>query len=426
MTKSKRNENENATPDPNPNSKKRNENENATPDPNPNSQKRNENENATPDPNPNSKKRYVSPYFNHPPGKNIVVLPKSNENENATPDPNPFSKWRYVSPYFNHPPVKNIVVNENANATPDPNPFSKKRYVSPYFNHPPRKNIVVLSKSNKNENATPDPNLNSNKRYISPYFNHTPGKNIVVLPKSSVNENATPDPNLSSKKRYVSPYFNHPPDKNIIVLPKGIEIGNKTGSHIIVQRKPVKLKPELRSDAYKRKSPDNTWEPPVSPGLRLLQHDHAWDPWRVLVICMLLNKTNGVQMLGFPQQLTLLLGYRMGVCLVLVGFTIVKPILEQLFNLCPDAKSCIQVEKVEIEHVIRSLGLQRKRAKSLKYLSEDYLNGSWTHVTQLHGVGKYAGDAYAIFCTGEWKNVTPTDKELVRYWNYLWSIEHTL
>ncbi|WZZ65981.1 hypothetical protein YC2023_077351 [Brassica napus] len=50
-------------------------------------------------------------------------------------------------------------------------------------------------------------------------------------------------------------------------------------------------------EAYLRKPPDNTWVPPRSP-CNLLQEDHWHDPWRVLIICMLLNKTCGAQRAG--------------------------------------------------------------------------------------------------------------------------------
>lgn len=56
---------------------------------------------------------------------------------------------------------------------------------------------------------------------------------------------------------------------------------------------------------------------------------------------------------------------------------------------------------------------------AIQRLSREYLLGSWTHVTDLTGVGKYAADAYAIFCTGKWERVRPCDKELVRYWRQL-------
>ncbi|KAL2474309.1 DNA glycosylase superfamily protein [Abeliophyllum distichum] len=128
-------------------------------------------------------------------------------------------------------------------------------------------------------------------------------------------------------------------------------------------------------EAYKRRTPDNMWKPPRSP-YNLLQEDHAFDPWRVLVICILLNVTTGRQ-------------------------------------------SATVVDKEDIEKVIRSLGLFRKRAVGIQHFSRAYLEEKWTHVTQLPGIGKYAADAYAIFCTGKWDLVRPWDHMLIKYWEFL-------
>ena len=76
----------------------------------------------------------------------------------------------------------------------------------------------------------------------------------------------------------------------------------------------------------------------------------------------------------------------------------VKKVISDLFNLCPDAKSCTQVATEEIEKIIKSLGLQKKRSMMLQRFSQEYLDGSWTHVTQLHGVGKYAILSSFCFC----------------------------
>ncbi|KAL6319129.1 hypothetical protein AAG906_011209 [Vitis piasezkii] len=53
--------------------------------------------------------------------------------------------------------------------------------------------------------------------------------------------------------------------------------------------------------AYRRKSPDNNWKPPPS-HFHLLQEDHYHDPWRVMVICMLLNCTSGLQWAVEPRS----------------------------------------------------------------------------------------------------------------------------
>lgn len=157
-----------------------------------------------------------------------------------------------------------------------------------------------------------------------------------------------------------------------------------------------KNKPKLTAaqkldEAYQRRSPDNPWKPPRS-HYKLLQEDHAHDPWRVLVICKLLNVTTGRQ---------------------------VKQVLSNFFKLCSNAKDATEVATEEIEKVIKSLGLRRRRARDIQRLSEEYLKEDWTHVTKLYGVGKYAADAYAIFCTGKWDRVNPDDHMLTKYWQFL-------
>ncbi|GAB4831595.1 Methyl-CpG-binding domain protein 4-like protein [Ancistrocladus abbreviatus] len=97
----------------------------------------------------------------------------------------------------------------------------------------------------------------------------------------------------------------------------------------------------------------------------------------------------------------------------------VREVLWNLFKLCPDAKTAVDIDTMEIERVIRSLGLQRKRAAMIQRFSREYMSDDWTHVTQLHGVGKYAADAYAIFCTGMWSQVKPNDHMLNYYWKFL-------
>ncbi|XP_011009513.1 PREDICTED: methyl-CpG-binding domain protein 4-like [Populus euphratica] len=165
------------------------------------------------------------------------------------------------------------------------------------------------------------------------------------------------------------------------------------------KRSPRLTAAQMRDVAYLRRRPNNRWIPPKSPH-ELLQENHYHDPWRVLVICMLLNCTSGGQ---------------------------VRPILNDFFTLCPDAKTTTNVDQKEIAHLTHSLGFKNMRAEKIKRLSEIYLEEDWTHVTFLPGVGKYAADAYAIFCTGRWDRVVPEDHMLTRYWEFLrkgrWIIE---
>ncbi|MCO5566935.1 hypothetical protein L7F22_020618 [Adiantum nelumboides] len=136
---------------------------------------------------------------------------------------------------------------------------------------------------------------------------------------------------------------------------------------------------------------NKAWVPPVSVHA-LIQEELYKDPWKVLVACMLLNKTSGKQM---------------------------RQIIWDLFDLCPTPEAAVVVETSQIENVIWHLRLQKKRASMIQKFSDDYLGKDWTNVGQLHGIGKYATDAYAIFCEGRWQEVKPEDHKLVDYWKYL-------
>jgi methyl-CpG-binding domain protein 4 len=130
--------------------------------------------------------------------------------------------------------------------------------------------------------------------------------------------------------------------------------------------------------------------PPPSP-YGLLQEAVFYDPWRVLVVCVLLNKTTCLQ---------------------------VRTVVSQLFVICPTAEAAALADVESIRRVIAPLGLV-KRAEGIISLSAAYLTTSWVRVTELPFVGKYASDAYALFCSGAWRDVEPDDKELVRYHAFL-------
>ncbi|CAN0883853.1 Methyl-CpG-binding domain protein 4-like protein [Linum grandiflorum] len=183
---------------------------------------------------------------------------------------------------------------------------------------------------------------------------------------------------------------------------KGSSSSNRKSVKSMIEKKKRKnglSASEKRNEAYRRKGPDNLWKPPRSVH-GLLQEEHAHDPWRVLVICMLLNRTTGDQ----PNW---------------NGKWQVRGVLDEFFMLCPDAKTARETDEEEIQKVIQGLGLYRKRAKMIRRFSDEFLQEEWTYVTKLHGVGKYAADAYAIFCTGMWNHVIPCDHKLNDYWNFL-------
>lgn len=96
-----------------------------------------------------------------------------------------------------------------------------------------------------------------------------------------------------------------------------------------------------------------------------------------------------------------------------------EPVVEVIFQRWPDAKSLSEADEAELTEVIRSLGMWKKRVNTLKKMSDQYRRGEWSDVIQLHGVGKYASDAYRIFVLGEWQSVQPNDHALNDYHNFL-------
>jgi len=64
------------------------------------------------------------------------------------------------------------------------------------------------------------------------------------------------------------------------------------------------------------------------------------------------------------------------------------------------------------------LGCQRVKAKRIQRFSRAYVEEEWTYITELCGIGKYAADAYAIFCAGRATEVVPEDHKLVLYWKF--------
>ncbi|XP_028077077.1 uncharacterized protein LOC114279090 isoform X1 [Camellia sinensis] len=317
-----------------------------------------------------------------------------------------------------HPHSEKVIIKENRDVEDNKQKRTESSFVA-------KKKIDPFSSTNmkggeENLNETVSEKISSKKirkdekgkkkahekvRVVSSYFNTSTGKQVmpdeekhlkIKFPKQCMKKCPT-EVGISHFFHNVSPMEeeNAISDSSesrteCIVLPK------KAQRAALV--KPVLSAAEKRDEAYKRRTPDNTWKPPRSP-FSLLQEDHAHDPWRVLVICMLLNRTTGVQ---------------------------AGQVISELFSLCPNAKTALEVATEEIEKVIQTLGLQRKRAVMLHRFSQEYLGECWTHVTQLHGVGKYAADAYAIFCTGKWDRVRPTDRMLNKYWSFLCSNRATM
>jgi methyl-CpG-binding domain protein 4 len=135
-----------------------------------------------------------------------------------------------------------------------------------------------------------------------------------------------------------------------------------------------------------------TFVPPVSP-YGLLEEELYDNPWKLLIGCLLLNKTSANQVRG---------------------------VIWDLFALIPTPEAAAALEDTsEIEKIIQPLGLFRKRAVAIKKMSVDYLEKQWRDPKELFNLGQYAADAYFIFCRGMWRDVYPEDKDLKRYRDWL-------
>ncbi|KAJ7631074.1 DNA glycosylase [Roridomyces roridus] len=145
------------------------------------------------------------------------------------------------------------------------------------------------------------------------------------------------------------------------------------------------------------------------------------DPWKLLIAVTLLNKTSG---------------------------KLAIPIFHTLLQAYPTPLLLSQAEEFDLITTLRPLGTQNIRAKRLISLSRVYLQDPpsrrdarpsraagppisprkrakypHTPISHLPGAGAYALDSYRIFCSDEWKDVLPSDKELIKYLKWKWAVD---
>ncbi len=137
------------------------------------------------------------------------------------------------------------------------------------------------------------------------------------------------------------------------------------------------------------------WIPPKSPHT-LLQEQLWQDPWKIFVCCIFCNLT---------KRLT------------------AEPYFWKVLQRWSTPEELADADYDELVDLIQPLGLSQRRAKALKQMSYEYTHKDWKDDPKtLYGIGKYASDAYMIFCKGKWRETDPKDGALVNYKNYLLSI----
>lgn len=94
----------------------------------------------------------------------------------------------------------------------------------------------------------------------------------------------------------------------------------------------------------------------------------------------------------------------------------VKQVLPYFLERFPTPESVVRSRIIDIEEIIKPLGMYKVRAKRIYRMSIDYLTWDKKNAKMLYGIGKYGSDSYEIFFKNNF-NVEPTDKELKRYLN---------
>jgi len=100
----------------------------------------------------------------------------------------------------------------------------------------------------------------------------------------------------------------------------------------------------------------------------------------------------------------------------------VRNVIYKLFLKYPKPRDMITSadQIAEISSIIRPLGLI-KRAEYIYTFTLQFVQGCWKSPVELKGIGKYAEDAYRIFCCGDYKDVEPQDHALNKYHQWIMS-----
>ena len=121
---------------------------------------------------------------------------------------------------------------------------------------------------------------------------------------------------------------------------------------------------------------------------KLIQEELRHNPWRLLVAVICLNQTSAKQ---------------------------ARPVLDNFFKIWPDPESAALAIPDLVTDVIRPLGLQRKRARNIISMSQEFLRGEFRDPDELPGIGKYGADSYRLFI----ENVLILDVEDKELRNYV-------
>ena len=128
---------------------------------------------------------------------------------------------------------------------------------------------------------------------------------------------------------------------------------------------------------------------PISP-YRFKQEIYRDEPWKMLIICFMLNQTSYKQ---------------------------VDQVRDEFFEKFPGPLSLLRAADEEVIKIIKPLGFYNRRCKQWKAFSKAWIEGDWENIEDLPGVGKYAADSWKVFQEGR-IDIIVEDKELIKYVNW--------
>jgi endonuclease III len=90
----------------------------------------------------------------------------------------------------------------------------------------------------------------------------------------------------------------------------------------------------------------------------------------------------------------------------------------EFFRRWPDAISASRCDLLEMETLLKPLGLSNRRSLAIRKMSQQYL-GEWNKPSDLFGLGRYADDSYEIFIKKNYTVHNPSDKFLSKYIDWI-------
>ena len=121
----------------------------------------------------------------------------------------------------------------------------------------------------------------------------------------------------------------------------------------------------------------------------IIEEIYMPDKWKVMLVCIMLNRTNYKQVL---------------------------PVAEQLFSKYPTIEQMLGANVNELREILRPLDFYNRRTKMiLDFVTHAYMEGITRHnIRSMPGIGQYAYDCYMILFEGS-TECPSKDHALLKY-----------